>query len=218
MYDLRFKTPFTCIVAGQSSSGKTFLVNEILKHKHALFTEPPERTFMFYQEWQPIYDAMLDNKCVHEFHQGMPSIEELRNMILPFKKTGSCCIFDDSIHNIQNEISKLFSTYSHHLNCSVFFITQNLFLQNKEYRTMSLNANYCIIMGGIRSMSQVNTFARQISPYKTSYIVEGFRHATKNKPYSYLLLDFKQTTPDHLRVRTNILPHEQPMIIYLEKK
>ena len=216
-YDVRFQTPFSCIIAGSSNSGKTWLCNEILKHKNLLFDKPPERTFLFYSEYQDIYNQMLQSKAVDELHKGIPPLEELKKMLTPYKKTGSCCVFDDSIHDIQEDISKIFTIYSHHLNCSVFFISQNLFYQNKEYRTMNLNATYCIIMGGFRSRGQILSYAKQISPYRTNYIVDGFTDATKS-PYGYLIFDFKQGVADHIRLRTNILPSENPVTVYVQSK
>ena len=217
MYDVRFQTPFTCIISGASSSGKTWLCNNILKNKNSMFSVPPARTFLFYEEDQDLYHSMLETGAIDEMHQGMPSLETLREMLVPYKKSGgSCCIFDDSMHNVHNEISKLFTTHSHHLNSSMFFITQNLFVQNKEYRTMSLNATYVIIMAGARSRRQVDYFAKQVALYKTAYIVDAFLDMTQ-QPYSYLLFDFKASTPHHLMVRSHILPHEAPMRVYLEK-
>lgn len=218
MYDVRLRTPFSCIIAGSSSSGKTYLLSQILRVKKFLFTKPPVKTILFYEEYQDIYDKMLKSKAIDEVYKGMPSVEEIKKMAQPYKEgNGSCFIFDDSMHNIKDEISQLFTTYSHHLNCSMFFVTQNLFLQNQEYRTMSMNSHYIILMGGNRSMRQMKYLASQISPYKTNYVVEAFYNATKNRPYSYLLLDFQQQVPDHLRLRTNILPSQFPMVVYFEK-
>jgi hypothetical protein len=36
---------------------------------------------------------------------------------------------------------------------------------------------------------------------------EAYKDAT-SRPYGYLFLDYKQTTPDEFRYRTNILPSE----------
>jgi len=218
MYDIRFKTPFTCIVAGASGSGKTYLVNEILKHKKVLFTQPPERTFLFYAAHQEIYDDMLKTGAVDEIHQGIPALSELLDMLRPYKKSGSCCIFDDAIHDIKNVLAQMFTTYSHHYNSSIFFLTQNLFVQNNEYRTMSLNATYCILMGGLRSEGQVASYAKQISLYRPNYIVEAFRAATRNKPYSYMMFDYKQGSNDQLRIRTDILPHQFPVTVYWDRR
>ena len=138
-------------------------------------------------------------------------------MIAPYKNAGGCvCVFDDSLDNISDQISKMFTVISHHMNVSIILVSQNVFYQNKEYRTMSLNTHYMFMMKSPRDNSQVVNIAKQISPYKVKHVIESFRFATR-KPYSYLLIDTHASTPDHLRLRSNILKHEWPMIVYLEK-
>jgi hypothetical protein len=45
---------------------------------------------------------------------------------------------------------------------------------------------------------------------------EAFADAT-SKPHGYLLIDLKQDTPEHLRLRSQILPGEQ-LCVYVNKK
>jgi len=40
--------------------------------------------------------------------------------------------------------------------------------------------------------------------------------ATKNKPFSYLMLDLGQTTPEFMKVRTNVLNEEVLQIFYIK--
>lgn len=217
MVDIRLKTPFTSIISGASSSGKTFLLSRILKEKHYLFNKPPARTILFYNAHQKIYDEMLESKAIDEMHEGMKSLQEIETMVFPYKKNqGSCIIFDDSMHQVLDVIAKLFTTYSHHWNCSIFFITQNLFIQNQEYRTMSLNAQYYFVMGSARGAGQMATLGKQIMPFKTNFLLQSYRDSQKGKKYSYFLLDMKQGQADHLRFRTNILLSEPgPVVVYL---
>ena len=80
---------------------------------------------------------------------------------------------------------------------------------------MSLNCHYLFIMKSPRDKAQIMNLAKQFSPYKTKHIIESFKTATR-KPYSYLMLDFHTSTPDHLRVRSNIFPTEWPYTVWLE--
>jgi hypothetical protein len=52
-------------------------------------------------------------------------------------------------------------------------------------------------------------------PGDTKFLNECFTDAT-SEPHGYLFLDFKQNTPETLRVRTKIL--ETNPVIYLKKK
>ena len=53
-------------------------------------------------------------------------------------------------------------------------------------------------------MSQVRYLASQIYPGENFFLTEAYKDATQ-RAYGYLFLDFQQTTPEHLRVRTDIL-------------
>ena len=78
-------------------------------------------------------------------------------------------------------------TGSHHLQASVIFSCQNLFLANPEFRSMSLNSHYIFLTKNARDKRQIFTFAQQFSPFKVGYVVESYLHATR-MPYGYLLI------------------------------
>ena len=131
MYDLRFKTPFNAIVAGSSGSGKTILIYGLLRYRHEIFTSPPAKVFFFYSEMQDIYKNMIEEKIVDELIEGLPSVEELKELVAPYKNAGGCvCVFDDSLDNISDQISKMFTVISHHMNVSIILVSQNVFYQN----------------------------------------------------------------------------------------
>lgn len=80
---------------------------------------------------------------------------------------------------------------------------------------MSRNATYIIIMKNPRDVAQIKNLSSQMGIDK-NLLVEAYKEATK-RAYSYLLLDFHPTTPDHIRLRSNILPGPTPMCVYLHK-
>lgn len=126
-------------------------------------------------------------------------------------------IIDDMMRESDESVVDLFTKHSHHLSASVIFICQNIFHRNKGQRDISLNSHYIIAYKNPRDRSQITSLARQISPGNTAYISEIFNDAT-SAPYGYLLLDLTQTTPDHLRNRTNIFPDDDPSnVIYVPK-
>ena len=57
--------------------------------------------------------------------------------------------------------------------------------------------------------------AKQIYPGKVKYAQESYNDAT-SIPHGYLLIDLRQHTPDHLRLRTSIFPSEH-QVVYLQK-
>lgn len=97
------------------------------------------------------------------------------------------------------------------------YISQNLFHKNKENRTLSLNSQYMVAFKNARDMSKITHLAKQAFPGRVKYVQESFADATK-RPYGYLLFDLKATTPDDLRLRTNIFEVEgRTPYVYLPK-
>ena len=186
--DPRWKHPFTCIVAGPTSSGKTYFVINLLKHVKEMINPPPQKIFWFYGEWQELYSRLqIENLA---FHEGLPSDDFLdpsvRNLI----------IIDDLLTETDARVT-------------------NLFDKNKENRTISLNAHYMVLFKSPRDVMQVEHLARQMFPGNTKFMREAFADATV-KPFSYLLIDLKPDTPDHLRLRSKIFPGELHTV-YIKK-
>ena len=87
------------------------------------------------------------------------------------------------------------------------YISQNLFDENKENRTINLNAHYMILFKSPSDATQVQHLARQMYPGDARFMAEAFRDAT-SAPYTYLLVDLKPDTPENLRLRSTIFPGE----------
>jgi len=219
-WDIRFKSGFNCIVSGPSGSGKTTWVRNLLKLKSQLFTRTPAKVFLFYNMKQPIYDQMKSEHLVDELidvSTQMPTLQELTNMVQPYKDDGgSVVIFDDMLSDLNPDFEKIFCNLSHHTTASVIFLTQNLFYKDKIYRTLSLNTHYFVFMKNDRDKQQVSILAKQVCPGNSKFIVESYEAATK-RPYSYLIADFRSETPPTIRIRSNIFPNEFPTTVYLEK-
>ena len=219
-YDIRLKTSFNCIVSGPSGSGKTTWVKNLLTIGDQIFTESPKRVFLFYQAMQDMYIEMENMKLVHELidvNNGFPSLDDIFNMVNPYKdQGGSLLIFDDTMNSVNSDFEQLFCNLSHHCNCSIIFLTQNLFFKDKSFRTMSLNSHYMVLMKNDRDKQQISILSKQISPYNSSFITQAYQDATK-KAYDYLLLDFRPDTPHIVKVRGNIFPHQFPTTVYIEK-
>lgn len=114
-----------------------------------------------------------------------------------------------------NEVKKAFTQYVHHRNLSVIYIVQNLFCQGKSSRTISLNTNYLVLFKNPRDANQVRVLARQMYPGNTGYFMNAYQYAT-SKPYGYLMIDYKAKTPEHYRLRTDLLsPYP---VVYLQKR
>ena len=95
----------------------------------------------------------------------------------------------------------LFTEGAHHHKC--IFIIQNLFFQGKQSRTISVNANYFILMKNLRD--------RQVYPRKSHIFSEAYERATM-RAHGYLVVDLYPATSDSCRLRTDIFPGENNQI------
>jgi len=218
MYDVRLQCPFTCIVSGASNTGKTTFIFNLLRSKDVLLTKMPSKTLLFYKKHQDVYDQMIEAGLVDElvFIKGdMISESDFERKVSKYRNSGgSLCVFDDLLEAIDETNSKIFTKISHHENCNVIFLTQSLFVDNKHYRTMSKNATYMVLMKNPRNMSQIKNLSSQMCSEK-SLLVKAYKDATR-AAYSYLFIDFHPRTPEHIRLRSHILPYQGPIKVYLD--
>lgn len=205
--DYQFKAPFTAIIAGPTSCGKSHFVHRFLKHLNYLCDTVFKKVIWCYDEWQPLYQ---ESQLFIEYHQGIPDMSTFDG------SEPVLMILDDLMRETNASIVDIFTKGSHHRQISVFYITQNLFHQGRGQRDISLNANYIIYFKNPRDRAQITYLARQIFPENVKFIQEVYKDAT-SKPHTYLLIDLKQDTPDDYRIRTNILPDEEPTFVYLQK-
>lgn len=194
--------PFTCIVAGPTCSGKTYLVRSIIKQR--AITPMPSKIVWLYAEDQPLYKD-LDI----EFIQGIPDDLEQR-----FDgQNPTLVVIDDLMTQLHSDqrLTRLFTVGSHHRNLSVIFIVQNIFHQGKEMRNLSLNSHYIVLFKNPRDKHQINVLARQMYPGNSKFLQEAYEDST-SEPHGYLLLDLKPETQDEFRVKTGILPTDTPIV------
>ena len=97
-------------------------------------------------------------------------------------------------------------------------ITQNPFPGGKHGRTISLNTHYVVLFKNPRDSRGVRSLMEQAFPANLGYAMDSYAQAINDKPFSYLLLDLHQQTPDDYRLRTNVLPFELPHYCFLPTK
>lgn len=99
-------------------------------------------------------------------------------------------------------ITELFTEGSHHRNLSVIAINQNLCFSKDP--TQRRNCQYMILFNNPIDQQQIMTLARQMFPGKSSYLMDKLYDAV-SKPYGYLVLNLKPTTPEHMRLLSNVI-------------
>jgi hypothetical protein len=218
-YNLRFIKGATHLVVGPSASGKTFRVGDILKAKNLLFEDGKNiKNIVFcYAAWQKIYQELKDANIVTSFINKKPSNEEFVNLVSPYKNNGgSIVIIDDFMSAIDKDLVEIVTVSSRHYNTSTFILFQSLFPANKLARQISLNVKYMHVHKNPRENAQIQSLARQTNPNNYKWIVQAYHEVTK-KSYSCFLIDVTQQCPENLRFRSDYLPHELPMRVWIPK-
>ena len=141
---LALRHPFTAIVAGPTSCGKTRFVFRLIDNVARMIDPPPSKIVYCYGEYQQLF-------CNYPrvvFHQGLPDLNDFDG------SEPTLLIIDDLMQETNETVANLFTKGSHHRNVSVMYLAQNLFPKNKFARTMSLNAHYMILFKNPRDASQ----------------------------------------------------------------
>lgn len=203
--DLRWKHPFSAIVAGPSGSGKSHFVTNFIDHLDQMCDARFANIYWHTPEGRKQSDATI------QYRSGLPSMDDFDGSV------PNLVIVDDLMREADSRVVDLFTKGCHHNNVSVFFITQNLFHQGRGSRDISLNAHYIVCFKNPRDRVQIKHLARQIHPEDSKFIEEAYTDATRDA-HGYLLLDLKQTTPDNMRVRTCVFPNNQYNYVYQPQK
>ena len=202
--DARLKTPFNMIVAAPSQAGKTAWVERMILYQDSLLQDPAAAIVWY---------------SPHEFESPLPNVD-VRNC-LPWEDENDAVMADGAHRMIviddfaqetcrSKELTTLLTKYSHHRNTSVVQITQNLFWAGPEQRTRSLNMHYFVLLRQSRDYRQIATLARQITQNKKQKdtFIAAYNDATREAPYSYLLVSVHPRDPPELLLRSNIFPEE----------
>lgn len=203
-----FVCPFTCLVVGSTSSGKTTLLSKILIHKE-LFQKKVHKIIYIYGIYQPFFDEM---KNVSFY-----SIDEFSfDLLSENNKEHKLVILDDLMYCIKSnkKYGELFTRGSHHNNVSVFFTTQNMFFNDSVFRDIHLNSQYIILFRIKRDNNQVNHLARQLDSKCWKNIVTVYEECTDVK-YGYCLFDIHPASEfKKYAIYTKILPYETQIVYY----
>jgi uncharacterized C2H2 Zn-finger protein len=201
--EFSFLHPYTMMVSGPTSCGKSTFVTKLLQQALTSICPPPQRIVWLYKRWQPLYSTIqMSVRPRVEFIQGIPPNIDQDSFFDP--RLRNLIIADDlmSTASKDHRITEIFYEGSHHRNLSVIQICQNLYYGKDP--TQRRNCHYVVLFKNPNDRQSTMTFARQMNPQKSKEFMNIYESATA-KPHGYLLVDFKQTTCETDRLRPNVL-------------
>ena len=209
MFDIRLKENFKLFISGPSRCGKTFFISELLENIESFAKDPPETILYIYKVWQSKFDEM--KSVVHGF------IEDSENLIQQIKEIALgqnvFVIFDDLINSKSLvDIATLFTVDARHMNISMAFLTQRMFVNNEHFRQISQNSDYFCIFKNPRNSSEIRTLAQQLTPGSLN-LIEIYKEATKN-PFSYLLINLTQECDSNVKYISQIFDENHCVKVY----
>ena len=196
-----FVHPFTARFVGPTACGKTTFLKSVIE-KRLIDPWPTQIFYLYGSSWQsPMFDYL---QKVHE----VQFISGFNESVLSSNPSNEpmLVIVDDLIQEAKDSSAagNLFMRGSHHQNMSVIMIEQSLFPKGKQSVSMKQNTHYTVLFKSPSDSLGVSTLARHMYPQgKGKYLLDVFHDCTK-QPFSYLIIDSKQSTPDYLRLVTNI--------------
>lgn len=200
-----FENPTNLILSGITGAGKTFWIKRLLSEP-SMFKIPPKRIIFCYSIWQDAY-------------KNMPGVEFRKGLDIPKDLGGSSTILvlDDLMTDVMKSkpAEDLFTKGSHHLNLTVIFIVQNLYIPGVGGNTIRLNTHYNILMTNKTDLEKIERLGRKTGLGKTLLLAYKDACDSQDRRYGYLVVDMSphNSNPD-LVLKTNVFPGEN-QIIYL---
>ena len=181
VYDIRLKENFKVFISGPSRCGKTVFVSNLLERINEFAKVPPTKV------WQSKYDEMLwlgvNFKIDHD-----NIVDDIKSNV---SGEPTLIIFDDLIGSSSlKEIANLFTVDARHMNMSLDFLTQRMFVNDESFRQMSQNCDYFVLFENPRNSSEIRSLAQQMTPGNL-ILVNIYIEATKS-PFSYIFINLTQ--------------------------
>ena len=184
--EFQLKHPFSIMVVGPTSCGKTHFVMELLESSK-MKDFNIEWNYNQYQQTYTDFQRAVGKGRV-KLSRGLPKYndEDLRDLN-PVKKT--VIVIDDLMEEAKNSklVSKLF-TQGRHRNVSVILIMQNAFPKGKYNTEIARNAMYMALFKSPADREQISRLGHKMFEKVNNVFMQIYRNVT-NKKYGYVLID-----------------------------
>jgi hypothetical protein len=205
LYDYSLRAPFSMVISGMPSSGKSTLTGELLRRRREVILtkngKPIDKIMYCYAEHQPAFFHQLKKDIPQiVFHHGLP--DEYG------EDEPSIVVLDDLMHEASksNEALAAFTRGSHHRNICLVILVQNFF--HKNLRGITSSCHYMCFMKNPRDSASVYCLGRQMNGGRRNVCLELAYQDAMTNPYGYLFIDCSQHQDDKFRLRNSIFPQE----------
>ena len=195
--------------------------------RETIFKNQPKRVVYIYSTKSKFVEDLYQEGLIDKAIKNLPSTyEALEKIIEPFCKDGVFLIVDDGLSQIESYLPRVFEEFTSKKNAFLIFVSQSIFVNDKNFIRMSQNSHYVVCMQNRRNPARIRALALQVKPCNPNFILKCFVDATKFKPlstqnygYGYFIFDFNLQSPECLAYRTNIFPDElEPITVYVERE
>lgn len=212
IFDARLQTSFGMLVCGSPFAGKTSWTVNLLKNADKLIDHQFDYIFWFYGERNPLIEQLE-----REMNGKLRTVHGLPDNIDDYIIEGQvgCHIYDDLFLELSdsNRISELCAYKTQHAQLSWIILMQNIFHSGKARQTIYRCAHYLCIFNNTLDRSQIYSLAYKLMPGNQKLFLKIFEKATLGKPYGYIFVDGRSTSPQDARFRTDIFGSYQKVFI-----
>ena len=202
MYDIRLKENFKIFISGPSRCGKTTFVIDLIDNIFNISSTPPTFIIYVFKVWQYKFDEMTK---VNIFLEDDESIVE---KIMGYSRGQPLLIIFDDMINSKSlpSLAPLFNVDGRHMNLSLVFLSQRLFVNDEHFRQISQNCDYFVLFKNPRNSSEIRTLANQMTP-TTMELVKIYLEATKS-PFSYPFINLTQEACRDTKYLSNLFSRD----------
>lgn len=195
-------------ITGSSNSGKSVVVENLVRFRSELFEGPIIDTVLFFylvrdEEYQKKIRDLVPNA---KFYQGL---QQLKTVIeeheTEAKNRGIMLVLEDlQLQAFRSEqVALVFTAHAHHLPLSaVLFTTQSPYQRNASFQALiNRNLTHLICTNSPRLRSVLPFIGRELDPRNPDRILKIFDEAISKKQgeaFPYLLVDMTASDPSSM--------------------
>jgi len=210
IFDACIQTPSNLIIVGQSQSGKTFFVDNLLGNGHRLFNPVPEKVIWFYHTKSDIVSKLDTFENVNVI-QGIPE-NGFDEFIEP--EINQIFVLDDLLLECfdNQHVTNLFCRTGSKSNVTNILLVQDLYCYGRQRQTILRQAHYLVLFKSPLDKTFITAVGRRIQGRNIKPFLDIYESATAT-PYGYLFISGHPKENNLARFRTDIFNFFQKVFI-----